>query len=295
MVYAQTRKREFLMKKKIIFHLVGGLGNQMFQYACAYSFGKDNNVEVEFNITSYLESNRALSLQNFKITPMKLEEKWKKPSFWLYRILNKSNCKVAQKIFGFHLQNKMNIIDLTPTVWPIQRYLGFWQNEKFFEKYAYDIRKIFQLNIKATKKIIDEVHILQSERWVCVHYRRGDYQQHLDVYAHLSDEYYLKAIKVMEKYLRNPRYYVFSDDIDYAKSHWKGNRQRTVFNDHYFADYVDMHLMTKCSHYIIANSTFSWWGAYLSHNILDKLVIAPNNFFVNDKTFYPSEWIRIDN
>lgn len=129
---------------------------------------------------------------------------------------------------------------------------------------------------------------MQNENSVAVHIRRGDFKTTgIDM---LKMSYYDKAIQYMKSHLSNPHFYIFSDDIKWCKENFKLSTPHT-FVDWNTKDYEDLHLMTQSKHNIIANSSFSWWGAFLNKNP-NKIVIVPKNgFYSNENTFYNEDII----
>ncbi|MCK4744844.1 alpha-1,2-fucosyltransferase, partial [Candidatus Parcubacteria bacterium] len=174
---------------------------------------------------------------------------------------------------------------------------GYWQSEKYFKNIENSIRKEFtlknDLQLKA-KKLLRKIKNTES---ISIHIRRNDYISHKPAnqyhgVCHLS--YYKKAINVIIKKIDDPHFFVFSDDIDWCKKNLK-IKFPTIFVEGN-KDYEDLILMSKCKHNIIANSTFSWWGAWLNNNP-NKIVIAPKKWFrkksINTKDLIPKTWIKI--
>jgi len=135
---------------------------------------------------------------------------------------------------------------------------------------------------------------------VSLHIRRGDYlSKSVEVFEPLNLDYYYSGIEYFNNTIKEPHYFVFSDDIEWAKSNFVQSSSYTVV-DYNGADkgYEDMRLMSLCKHNIIANSSFSWWGAWLNRNP-DKNVLAPKKWFssktsnLNSNDLLPSSWIKI--
>jgi hypothetical protein len=164
------------------------------------------------------------------------------------------------------------------------------------------IRTDFQFN-----KITDEVNLnhiqkIQDCNSVSLHIRRGDYisiQKNASKFIALDIQYYENAIKKISSLISNPIFFVFSDDVDWVKQNLKSE-----FETHYISNnntkttsYIDMQLMSMCQHNIIANSTFSWWAAWLNSNT-NKIVISPSKWFqhfdVNMDDILPDTWLRIN-
>lgn len=177
---------------------------------------------------------------------------------------------------------------------------GYWQSEKYFIDAEDIIRQDFTFKIppsEANQHIIDNIKKVNS---VSIHIRRGDYithKRHSKVFSHCSLDYYSRGAKLVADRQPNPHYFVFSDDIGWAKENLKLKYPTTFvdINDEAHS-YEDMRLMSLCNHNIIANSSFSWWGAWLNVNP-KKVVIAPQNwcsdYKFNTQDRIPENWIKI--
>ena len=158
--------------------------------------------------------------------------------------------------------------------------VGYWQSYRYFMDYDNFIRNIFEFSFSVEK----------NYNTASIHIRRGDYLKFSDCHTNLSDTYYHKAMSIVDA----DRYIIFSDDIDWCKGKFIGSQFNFAQGN---SPAVDMALMANCSHNIIANSSFSWWGAWLNKNP-SKKVIAPTNWFGhalphNTKDLLPKEWIQI--
>jgi hypothetical protein len=176
---------------------------------------------------------------------------------------------------------------------------GYWQSEKYFV----DIRTIL-LNELTLKSKIDDINkrftnrMLDSQS-VSIHIRRGDYvsdQNNYKLFGVLGLDYYNKSIKYMLEKVNNPEFFVFSDDPDWAEKNIKINAPLIFIKHNSLKNYEDIRLMSSCKHHIIANSSFSWWGAWLGSNN-DKIVIGPSVYYrgaeYKDSDRMPIDWIRM--
>jgi len=291
----------------IITQLIGGLGNQMFQYsvgrALAYRMGSDFKVDISgfknykshygFELQRIFNSNCLLA----NVSDIRSVLRWQSPSF-IRRVLLKScmrgfRCK--QLVVEPHFKYWQGINELK-----VQSYLtGNWQSEKYFAEVAREIRNDFTFKIPMRDKNIELANQISKVNAVSLHVRRGDYannQKYLSIHGLCSIEYYLAAIKYFSEHLKRPYFFVFSDDIKWVKSNLKINHP-CIYVDHNNGteSYNDMHLMSMCKHHIIANSSFSWWGAWLNPSS-DKIVISPKQWFAkktDTKDLIPPEWIRL--
>ena len=185
---------------------------------------------------------------------------------------------------------------------------GYWQSEKYFKEIEYIIRKdlIIKPNLKGRNK--DIAKKIVSENSISLHIRRGNYVANPEIFkvhGTCEQEYYYEAIDYITENVKEPYFYIFSDEIEWAKDNFKIEYAHTFvdinigFDGENYQDeknYEDLRLMSLCKHNIIANSSFSWWGAWLNQNP-EKIVIAPKKWF-NDESLdtsdlIPNSWIRI--
>lgn len=291
----------------IIVKIIGGLGNQLFQYSMGRAIEKKLGKDVYFDISEFENYElRNLELYHFnteiKLAPKERVQELKNlKNKLLFKIFSKLR---IQKLFIKYLSYYQEYIeDYSRDIFDLNKqvYLdGYWQSEKYF----LDIKDVIinELVVKTpasneNQKLLKNILIQNS---VSVHIRRGDYINNNKVnqlYGTCSLEYYQKACDYISSKIENPVFYIFSDDIEWAKSNL-GNQYNKIFVDINSADkaYEDLRLMSSCKHNIIANSSFSWWGAWLNSN-LNKVVIAPDIWFVNtrinSKDIIPNSWIRI--
>lgn len=179
-----------------------------------------------------------------------------------------------------------------------QYLIGHFQSYKFFEDYRDSILEEMQFSTdilsEKTKKIANDMQRCNS---ISIHVRRGDYLNgyYYNTLGKICDiDYYKRAIAVINDKVNDPHFYIFSDDPGYVEENLKIENATYVDFNRGSDSWQDMYLMSQCKHNIIANSTFSWWGAYLNRNS-SKIVIAPTRWFANiaeDEIVLP-EWIRL--
>lgn len=293
----------------IIVKVMAGLGNQMFQYAVGRRLAVKRNTQLLLDITSYenmadIDTPRQYELDCYsiqaEIASKKLLAKVQPPE--TKRTLPE---KVLRRLgIGKYWQigegdGSFNKGILSA---PNNTYLvGWWQNEKYFADIRSQLIKEFEPKNKPNKtnaKILKEIQHCNA---VAIHVRRGDYvsNKHANVHHGLTPlEYYTRAIAHVRKEVKTPRFFVFSDDLEWCKKSFNLGKD-AVFVDGNGGKmaYEDLRLMKHCKHNIIANSSFSWWGAWLNQNP-DKIVIAPKIWFqdkqANSSTgIVPKEWKRI--
>ena len=286
----------------IITHLKGGLGNQMFQYACGYSLAKDYKSIHKLDISYYSRiqsshTKRFFELSFFNIsTPATRSSEVKR--------LRGSKNKITKQID--ELCSKFYTI--FTGVYPIGKYLGvenlyldgYFQSEKFFIKYRKDILKEFTLKQdQQTEEYKNIANKIKSDKnTISMHIRRGDYVTDLKTTKHhgvLGIEYYKQALTILNR--TNPNIYVFSDDIDWVKKNFTFLPKNSYFvSKHKFNSAQEITLMSLCHNNIIANSSFSWWGAWLNQN-KSKKVVAPRRWTQSllavNTGITPKSWNRI--
>jgi hypothetical protein len=289
----------------IIVQLKGGLGNQLFQYAAGYSLAKHHKVPLKVDVRELLEvknpkdTKRNYELEHLMLPPViatqqEIEEIQKQNIITKYfqKVLPPYRRKIyKEKAFEFDTnfwQAGTNI------------YLkGYRQSEKYFTPYITEVKKNFQLQEKLIEHLKPLSKALNEKESVSIHIRRGDYlEQHMkDYHGVLGQEYYQAAIDTINSVVPSPSYFIFSDSAEWVKENLKFNAHvkfisGTITKNHY----EDFYLMSQCRHNIIANSSFSWWAAWLNSNPGRK-VVAPIRWFnkprLNTKDLIPESWIRL--
>ena len=286
---------------------MGGLGNQMFQYAVGRAISFRNNVKLKLDLSWYTnDDSRIYKLKYFNIIEdyaSKEEIDFIKPkrsqiAKWIIH-------QFKQRFFPYYLKPLVNEdgFSFNPKILKIKddSYLnGYWQSELYFSDCASIIRNDFTLKLKLDKnnmKFLDEI---RSSNSISLHIRRGDYyfnKKTRQVHGTLPLNYYYSALNILSNLVHNPIIYVFSDDIQWAKHNLKLTLP-SRFMDFNMAnyDYIDLTLMSMCKYHIIANSSFSWWGAWLAQ-YKGKIVIAPKRWFakceVDSSSLFPNDWILI--
>ena len=285
-----------------IVKIMGGLGNQMFQYAFAYSLFNEINEEIKLDTSffnSVLDDTRVTmhncELEKFNINPVyatdeEIQKCLKRKKSNLLKLLNK---RVVVKENDKRLNN-LNSFKSVENAY----FEGYFQSEKYFAKFRDDILEKFTLKEPLdfqNQQMLDKINMANA---VSLHIRRGDYMNLQNIYKICDVEYYSKAIKYIAENVENPHFFLFSDDVEWVVKNLKLEYSYTVVDFNKGAGYLDMELMKNCKHNITANSTFSWWGAWLNKNE-QKIVITPQKWF-NDKklqknilSIIPNDWIKL--
>lgn len=293
----------------VISRIIGGLGNQMFQYASGRALAIRLNTELYLDISDF----KNYKLHNgFELNTIFNCEANIAGDKNIEHLLGIYSNKYIRKMLLSRLptifHNKNIIIEPDLTYWDginnikSDCYLvGYWQSEKYFKHVKDTIIKDFTF-----KNQMDAVNTLLSKQIekvnsVSLHVRRGDYVTNKKTYSThglCTNKYYSDAIQYINERVDNPHFYIFSDDLEWSKKNLQLHNYETTYveNNYGKSSYIDMQLMSMCKHNIIANSSFSWWGAYLN-NMLDKIVISPKRWFsrpTHDSTdLIPDEWIRL--
>lgn len=291
----------------IVVNLLGGLGNQMFQYALGRCLSIRKNTELKLDIDSLLNglgcTYRKYALNVFNIDAeiinnVELGHIRRLKKNKLYRRLHRFY-PYSKKVFirereGF--KSDSNIFKCGENV-----YLeGYWQSEKYFIDIEDVIRKEFTIRLPQDQENLLLSNEINNSNSVCVHIRRGDYvtNKNANIYHGIcSVEYYHKAIELLlNNGVVNPYFFVFSDDPDWARENLKLKYPVKIIDINLDKPYEDLRLMSQCKHFVIANSSFSWWGAWLSPSN-DKIVIAPKRWITNEardiNDLFPKGWIKV--
>ena len=287
----------------IVVKITGGLGNQMFQYAYARAL-KQKGYEVKIDISAItnnsLHGGYQLDKYNINIKKSSIEEN----NFFnrhdiVSRVLKKlylrKDKSTKEKNFFFS-NNLLNLDDDTYVY-------GYFQSERYFMGIRKEIRKDFTItgDLSDYTRLVEK-WIQDEDSTVSLHVRRGDYisnKRATAVHGICSMSYYQNAIKMLNSKFHKNKYFIFSDDIQWCKENLKINNAIYVDNKgKSVPPHEDLYLMSLCSHNIIANSTFSWWGGWLNPNP-EKTVVAPIRWFANEQLnsdaydLVPSKWIRM--
>jgi hypothetical protein len=281
--------------------LEGGLGNQLFQYACARNIQIESKMKVALYTGLYKnDKQRKYSLSNYKLNENVIKTEKMLPFF--ANDISNPLIRLAKKICPnilFKLLTNINVY-----IWKSERYRelpiktkkdiylnGFWQCEKYFS----NIRPILQKEFELKETTISNLEILdkiKNEESVCLHIRRGDFinTQH----QVCNDAYYYKAISLVKKNTVNPKFYVFSDDIEWVKKNMEFKGEFTYIDDNN-ADYLELFLMSNCKHFIMSNSSFSWWAQYLGFTD-DSYIVAPSRWYNKKSTvdIFQAHWVQIE-
>jgi hypothetical protein len=287
----------------IIVKINGGMANQLFQYAAGYALASHHKVPLKLDLSYFQEKNndtkRLPSLDKFPIN-YQVASKEEISQIFKFRTVDYAWNKLMpipkKRFYGEKQPGYFeSFFDLSNSV-----YLrGYFQSEKYFINHQQDILSQFTLSPTPFEHLLPIIERLQKEHSVALHIRLGDYLNPTlnNVMAPFNIEYYKQAIAHMQTHLSSPKFYIFSDQIQMAKQLLNVNAD-IVFVDEQLTKNSDedFYLMQSCKHQIIANSTFSWWAAYLNKHV-HKIVIAPQKWYHADfgdaTDLFPPNWVVI--
>ena len=297
----------------IIVQLMGGLGNQMFQYATGLALAKRHGTALKLDLTALLDRSfrqnivsRDYDLLVFNVPEEKASEveirKFRRLADPASRTLAE---RIGDKLVSRHIFcEKDPQFDTEVLKLPDETYLqGFFQDERYFADSAQTIRERFLLTPDeatlpaATRNLADEI---RSNESICVHVRRADYVNNRatsDFHGICSLGYYTKSLSELRSNGAMGPVFVFSDDVEWCRQHLQETLGCTVVGEEHAGARASTHfwLMTLCQNFVIANSSFSWWAAWLAQG--DARVCRPDPWF--DEPRYrsaevcPKSWIKI--
>lgn len=308
----------FKLYKMIIVKIKGGLGNQLFQYAIGYALSKSRGADLYLDLAWFDENNsdtpRKFLLHKFNIS-FKVARRGDILKFKFHRLFY----KIIKLVFNIsfldviiprvdtqfvplkckkYFSEKGSGFDPDILLLEDDFYLeGTWMNENYFSPFASDLIKIYGIR-PILNDYYKQIEIrIKTCNSVCVHIRRGDYADNpmtLNYHGLTTLEYYMNTINYMLIEIDNPQFYFFSDDILWVKNNFD-HIPNSFFVSMEFnnSDIQEFYLMTNCKNQIIANSTFSWWAAWLNCNP-EKLICAPKKWssvIIDSESVLPANWI----
>lgn len=289
----------------VVVHLSGGLGNQMFQYAfglaTATRLGTDLKLALNdssLQIHNGYELGRVFNIRAMEASPEETDSILGMHRFRVVqrisRLLNPQGRFYRHYAEEPHFHFCPQLLEI-----PDQSYIrGYWQSEKYFSKIKPDIRQRFLFNQSLSGLNVETACRIGDGNSVSLHVRRNDFASNSIInekHGLCSLDYYRTAVEHIAQRIESPVFYVFSDDMKWVKGNLEIPHPHCyVENNTGVNGFVDMQLMSLCRHNIIANSSFSWWGAWLNSNP-DKMVVAPAKWFahpIDTSDLLPKGWVR---
>lgn len=291
----------------IIIKLQGGLGNQMFQYALGRALSEHLNTTLKLDLSFLLDRKfrESHTFRNYELNIFNIDVKFASPEetcpysskpkliFW----------KLQRRVMGYSFYKEKDF-SFNPEIFDIKSntYIdGFWQSPKYFDKIKNTILKDFSFQDNLLDNIATLANEIENSNSICLHVRRGDYvslSKANKFHGLKGIDYFDAAVSLIAKTITDIKIYVFSDDISWCVQNLKFEFTTT------FVEYEYPHrkpkdyfrLMKSCKHFIISNSSFSWWAAWLNQNP-QKIVIAPEKWFndpmIDTSDLIPENWVRI--
>jgi len=290
----------------IIVKLKGGLGNQLFQYAAGFRLASMRNAELKLDLSEFENPRhrtpRSYELGVFEISAERalaedvasLSRSAKRAiQRWIAKYLRYST-EAGGTERHFHFDPK--ILSLGDDV----ILDGYWQSERYFADVAEAVRREFSFKQPAAGRNAEVIAEIAECNAVSLHVRRGDYVADpaaMAMHGLCSPDYYERAVEHVAERIADPVFFLFSDDPDWVRENLKLCASvRLVDHNGSDAGSEDLRLMSRCSHHIIANSTFSWWGAWLDPHP-EKIVVAPKRWFADDSIdtsdLLPANWVKL--
>jgi len=297
----------------LVVRISGGLGNQMFQWAFGKALSLQYNTSVVYDLSFYRYTNdnvtaRSYELNLFEASVIELDTEE-------YKIQPLPGSRLGRlQLMLDRIRGKKELIRIDESEYKVLLrstllrksdlyFNGYWQNEDYFKFCDHKIRQAFTpreslLSSDTVQSVITEIRNRNS---VSIHFRRGDYvtdPKTAQYHGVCSLSYYEAAVNHITQKIRNPYFYIFSDDPAWVKKNFTLSYDHHIMEDKQYSSVIDMYLMSICQHHIIANSTFSWWGAWLNDSP-QKLVIVPQRWFLDvirneeKKNIVPSSWVRL--
>lgn len=298
----------------ILVSIFGGLGNQMFQYATAKALAKRLGVELKLDIQHVNDRHyrKDFTYKNYELCVFEIKEQIATieevrgyiPNLWNTNKFILQLYRLKRIIKGRRLYHEKQKFTVERRIFSIKNntYLyGYFQSAGYFEHIREDLLSAFKLNYSPNKENSLLISQINTENSVSIHIRRGDYIQ--SIFAILDmDNYYQKAIQLICEQVVSPSFYIFTNDYDWAFDNFEHlpiKKRIVQINKTEEEAHMDMILMSHCKHNICANSSFSWWGAWLNQHS-EKIVIAPQLWLREQEEnigaangLIPEKWIKI--
>ena len=284
----------------IVVKLTGGLGNQMFQYAAGRALALKHQTQLLLDTRTFAkQSLREFALDRLSIQASVATEndmhKWpnwtRKPAAWLQRVGITTN-RYKQPSFLYD-PRWISLSDNTLIE-------GYFQSERYFLEIQSILKQEFLPKSMPCGTNRDFEMLISTNESVMIHIRRGDYVSNpkaLKTHGLCSLEYYKNGIEKIVSKVKDPKFFVFSDDQEWTRTHLELGDRATYITGNANTPEIDLYLMTRCKHFVIANSSFSWWGAWLGGN-QKSVRIAPRPWFDNvsfvERDLVPNDWIQLE-
>lgn len=290
----------------IITKLRGGLGNQLFQYATGYRLAQVAGCPLMFDLSFYQDTQSQEGARAFALDKYKIDAAVATPKD-VSRVLYGSWRRRLQASLLSVRENRCNLLSegdfrFDPSILAASGHVyldGYWQSEKYFVDVRRQLLRNLTLRYEPSLVTRSFANKIKPSRAISVHFRRGDYVSDTEaasIHGICSMDYYENAMARMLEIVEDPVFFVFSDDLDWVRWKFSTPFPMVFVEGNEESPQEDLMLMSLCRYHIIANSTFSWWGAWLA-DFPDKVVISPRKWFLDEKIdtsdLIPEGWVRL--
>lgn len=286
---------------KVIVHLYGGVGNQLFQYTFGEYIRNKYGLNVYYDVSSFgiLETYRDYqlnviteSLPIYKANRL-FFSRYNKYTRFVLRAIYK---KLPGVKYICDYEDEFTEDSLNNSKYKTYYFDGYWHNKKYAEWLYGQKSEIFSPVVETPDVLNEYLSFITDNDVISLHVRRGDYlkPENKNMMGACSNDYYKKAVELLLEKYPNSNLLVFSDDTAWVEANLHFNIPMKVVKNYDIQPYWYIMLMSKCRHYIISNSTFSWWGAFLNTNP-NKTVVIPSKWYSdrNNPDIYFKNWIKV--
>ena len=276
--------------------LSGGLGNQLFQYAFAYSlFNNGYDVTLDSSGFNVDAAHNGLELDEYDLK-LAVSNRISVMDRLKYRVAA-NNKYLAKIIQGVNIERSYGFDPQMMRPPANSLIAGYFQNEKYFKHHRTELIQEFMLPLNLRSSIGNQINLIKEYPGITsIHVRRGDYLLHPEIYGVCNKDYFHRAICLINDKYPDTKFFFFSDDMSWVKKNF--SHSNFLFAEANNSPKQDLYLMSLCSHHILSNSSFSWWGAWLNHSVY-KTIVAPIRWYANDELnlsvsdIVPADWLRI--
>lgn len=280
----------------IVSQLTGGLGNQLFQYATGYAAAARTRSSFQTDVRHYdvidpAFPSRPFALGHLAITASRMS------AFTAKRIGLSKRLRLMPGRFAILVDKAEGFDERVLAIAGDTYLIGCWQSEQFFTDHRSELLREFAFRTAPEARNAEILATIRAQPSVCVHFRRTDYLGPATTLRPCSPDYYDRALSAMEEAVPGARYFVFTDDPEWVSRNARLPQNSTLVSHNVgSADIEDFRLMSSCHHFITANSSFSWWAAWLADH-RDKQVIAPAAWYEaghgSEGDLVPRQWRRM--
>lgn len=289
-----------------IVKIKGGLGNQMFQYAFAKKVENLTKETIKLDFSTFGElSDDQIRKPRLLQYNLSLEKANEKEINTICKIPHRGNSLSIKYKLGILLESAVNRkyfferdrrFRVAEKLVTYDYFDGYWQSWKYINGIIGILQKDFTPNYEINQETKNTIKKMQAENSVFVGVRKGDYTLKINHYGIFQQEYYDRALECIENVVKDPVYYIFSNDINWVKNNLNFGKRNVIYREKedVVNDFEELILMMNCKHSIIVNSTYHWWGARMNY-YPGKIVVAPKKWFFDDKPIdiVPPEWEKI--